>query len=799
MATHHRVAANRESRTSGRLGSAHRSFPLWRSRPRGGVRGGLVGTPVLIPFVTLLSISGGLVLGPIHPAHASAPRLSLPAPATAVGTGGAAAPAAGAPAASPIGPGSITATLCLANDTVMPGNATCPDSALGPWGAAYDPVNGEIYLAESGSDRLLVLNATTYSVVTNLTVGSGPFMVDANSASGDIWATSAISDVLTEIAPNNNSVLGNFSTGGQYSYGLAFDPITDDYYVVNAGSYTVSILNASDGTLVAQVYAGYAPHDAVYDPANGDVYVSAQYDGTLTVFPSQWNLSLGRPSIYVDGEPYGMALDPSNGRLYVADRGGARLSVVSTAVQWLLGSVSVGQDPVSVTYDPANGLLYVPDAGQNAVNVVDPSSGEVRASIPTPTFPAQATYDPATEAVLVSDYRAGAISIVSPPRYSVTFLEAGLPAGTSWSASFAGETQGTSGDSITFSPTNGSFTYSVTDVPGWHESTAAYAAGLRVAGAPVTLDLQFARVVYPVTFVEHGLPPGTSWSVLSLYGETVNSLDPVVRFDSANATIAYRIADVGGWHEYGEPYAGMLTVNGSGLEIDLTFVLFQYPITFAESGLPPGSRWWLELSQDGSQTRLVYSTNASITSELPNGSGNYQVGSDRTNRTATPEIGPLVVDGAPYFGTVEFTPAAPPPSSSMFSVSFVENGLPTGTRWWLLVAGNELMPTNVSSTNATISLALPNGSYFYRVGSVLANQSLSPFFGFFRVQGRAYAQAVVPRGVSSPVSVGLFGLPSPQGLLLLLAALGWMALVVELIVRRPKPSRRPARAARTRR
>jgi len=39
----------------------------------------------------------------------------------------------------------------------------------GPWGVAYDPSNGYIYVTNLGSDSVSVINGTT--VIANITVG----------------------------------------------------------------------------------------------------------------------------------------------------------------------------------------------------------------------------------------------------------------------------------------------------------------------------------------------------------------------------------------------------------------------------------------------------------------------------------------------------------------------------------------------------------------------------------------------------------------------------------------------------
>jgi YVTN family beta-propeller protein len=80
-----------------------------------------------------------------------------------------------------------------------------------------------------------------------------------------------------------------------------------------------------------------------------------------------------------------------------------------------------------------------------------------------------------------------AIKFASLPggTYAVTFTEWGLPAATNWSISFAGSTQFSVGDNMVFTSGNGSFGYSVGDVPGYSASPSK--GNVSVTGNPVSV------------------------------------------------------------------------------------------------------------------------------------------------------------------------------------------------------------------------------------------------------------------------------------------------------------------------
>ncbi|MCI4365669.1 MAG: hypothetical protein L3K10_06385, partial [Thermoplasmata archaeon] len=135
-----------------------------------------------------------------------------------------------------------------------------------------------------------------------------------------------------------------------------------------------------------------------------------------------------------------------------------------------------------------------------------------------------------------------------------------------------------------------------------------------------------------------------------------------------------------------------------------------YPVTFCEAGLPSGTNWSITV---GAST--VYSTSSSITFYEPNGTIGYHIGGVANWSTASPS----------GFVTVNATPASVsvPWTEVTYPVSFLENGLPGGVPWSVVVNG-----TVYRSTTNTINLNAPNGTHSYAIG-VVPGWTVSNFHG----------------------------------------------------------------------
>ncbi|MCI4337275.1 MAG: hypothetical protein L3K17_08865, partial [Thermoplasmata archaeon] len=252
---------------------------------------------------------------------------------------------------------------------------------------------------------------------------------------------------------------------------------------------------------------------------------------------------------------------------------------------------------------------------------------------------------------------------------------------------------------------------------------------------------------FNVTFNETGLPINTDWQV------TVDGIGLPAVLAPQTVTIAER----NGSHTYSSgatrgyvatPAAATFTVNGYNMTIIVHFATPpDYRVSFEPAGLPVGS-WSVSIN---GTTVVGLSAGATIGFDLPNGSYSYTIPPQGTFHP-TPSSGSLLVAGSPIAVSVYFT-------SLVFTVAFVEFGLPSGG-WWVVVNG-----TNYSTTagnGPTIELA--DGTYAYSVGVNVAGYFVSTPRGSVYVDGQGVTisvsilsqsdQAVTPIG-NSPATSGL--------------------------------------------
>ncbi len=213
-------------------------------------------------------------------------------------------------------------------------------------------------------------------------------------------------------------------------------------------------------------------------------------------------------------------------------------TLVGTTVE---GTLEVGSLPLVATYDPSNADLYVSNVGPSATNV----------------------------------------TVISVSAYSVTFTEAGLPVHTGWSVTLGNETQNSTGATISFYGSNGSYYFTVQYVSAGNRFyiPAPPAGNVTVSGANLSVSVAYTSVPeYELSFNETGLPVGKEWTAEVSNDSTGdlanNSTTGTVSFPVPNGTYAFSITST---CYQATPASGSVVVAGGNLTQNVTFAPDSHP------------------------------------------------------------------------------------------------------------------------------------------------------------------------------------------------------------------------------
>ncbi len=449
----------------------------------------------------------------------------------------------------PFGDGMAAAVVLGQGSSTGRAPGTSATNLSSPDGIAFDS-EGDLWIADGGNDRAVEfvppfrtgMAAVSVLGEPNLTAAApdgGPTGLGAPSGiafgDGEVWVAD----------PAHNRVVG-FSA--PYS----------------AGEPAATVLGQAD-------LNGSAPGSGATN-LSAPTGVAVAPDGTIWVVDAGNGRVLGFPAPVRSGEAAAVVLGAS--------------SAPGLSDGELVGAEAIAVDPLGDVWvaEPSSNrtLQFV---GQNWTNGSTPSVALGQGSVATSVAGSGPDGESSPDGVVagqngsiwVADGGNGRVVEYLPARFGIRAEVVGLPAGTTWSISFAGQTATAGAPNVSLSPmTNGTYPYRVGTVPGYLLSPAS--GLLTVNGANATLVALALPYTYPVVFTARGLGATEPWEVVVGSGppQFGNGGGWIIAL-ATNGTHPYRVVAPPGY---------VVVANGSGT-VDVAGAPTSVVIDFAPT--PPPS------------------------------------------------------------------------------------------------------------------------------------------------------------------------------------------------------------------
>ncbi|OUS97660.1 YncE family protein [Rhodococcus sp. NCIMB 12038] len=216
-------------------------------------------------------------------------------------------------------------------------------------------VGTKTYVANQGSKSVSVLDANN-AVVGSVTVGTSPTGVAANPAGTRVYVTNSVSGNVSVINTATNTVVATVKTGTTPS-AVAVNPTGTRAYVTNSSSGNVSVINTATNTVVATVKVGTTPNAVAVNPDGTRAYVTNRSSNTVSVINTATNTVVA--TVKTGTTPSAVAVSPDGKRVYVTNSAGNSVSVIDTANNTVVGTVVVGSRPTDVRVSPDGSAAYV--------------------------------------------------------------------------------------------------------------------------------------------------------------------------------------------------------------------------------------------------------------------------------------------------------------------------------------------------------------------------------------------------------------------------------------------------------
>ena len=308
----------------------------------------------------------------------------------------------------------INASAC--NAQVISGCGQVPATVTvgnGPLGLALNHKTHTLYVTNLGGNTVSVINAATCNAEftsgcgqtpATVTVGSGPASLAVDQVTNTIYVPNSNTNTVSVINgatcnATNTSGCGQVPavvTVGSGAQAVAIDNTHHTVYVGNFNDGTVSVVNMATcnaantsgcGQAPATVTAGSGITDLLVDPAVGTLYVANTFDGDVSLISTAAcnaqhtsGCAHAAPTTPTGSLPIGVSLDPLTHTLYVANQDDSNVAAMNTATcnatttsgcRTRPPAMASGFDAGGAAADPSTGTVYATSQNNGTVSVLN--------------------------------------------------------------------------------------------------------------------------------------------------------------------------------------------------------------------------------------------------------------------------------------------------------------------------------------------------------------------------------------------------------------------------------------------
>ena len=288
---------------------------------------------------------------------------------------------------APTNPAStVNGYTVTASDVTTPANGgeTCSTSLVEatadagdtPVASVVSPDGSTLYVANANSSSVTVIATASDSVTGIISVSGDPSALAISPDGSDLYVAQNSSGTVGEYATASGDLVQTFAVApaGDTMGGIALSPDGSTLYVVDQTSADLQAFATADTTALWSTSVGLDPNGVVASSDGSTVYVANTQDRSISVVGTA-SESVLTTITGLDGA-YQLALNPAGMELYVSDEA-SHVDVINTANDNETGTISVNGGPAGLAVSSDGSTLYSADTSNNTVDVVNLSDNIV--------------------------------------------------------------------------------------------------------------------------------------------------------------------------------------------------------------------------------------------------------------------------------------------------------------------------------------------------------------------------------------------------------------------------------------
>ena len=266
---------------------------------------------------------------------------------------------------------------------------------VNPIRGVYAPTNQRLYVNNSDSDTVSVIDTNTNTVDTTIIVGDTPSSIQYNPNNGYVYVGNTGDNTVSVIDIITNTVTTTISAGNA-SNDSNFIESLNKLYIVNGGSTDLTVIDTVTNTVLGTVLLTDTPYSTTYDAIHGYLYVSLNNSNLVEVIDVTTDTSIS--TIIVGVQPKNIVYSPISQFVYVINEVDTTVSKIDTNSNSVSSTIIVGNSPSSITETPS--YVYVTNTTDNTITAIDINT-DATTTISS-NQPRNLTYNPSNGRVYVN-------------------------------------------------------------------------------------------------------------------------------------------------------------------------------------------------------------------------------------------------------------------------------------------------------------------------------------------------------------------------------------------------------------
>lgn len=288
------------------------------------------------------------------------------------------------------------------------------------------------YVSDGSSGTVTVLNLVEMRQERTIAVGRQPtgMAVNPNPKRNEVYVVNTGSDSVSVIDAERNQVVANIAVH-RSPYFISVAPDGKRAYVANSGSNNISVLDLDQRREIGTAAAGEAPGVAAVSPDNRSVVVSNRGAGSVSIYSVEEKAAhpLRFREAYTGcAGATDVRILKDSSKAFIACSGSHEVMAIGLSVtsdSWrgkhdaslqqdhLLSLLDVGKTPTHLALKPDDGEIFSTNFGSNSVSEISAWTNEVEATYPVVMQPARAVVSRDDTSMWVTDFGADSATLYS--------------------------------------------------------------------------------------------------------------------------------------------------------------------------------------------------------------------------------------------------------------------------------------------------------------------------------------------------------------------------------------------------